>query len=175
MRASPRHLQTTLFSRTIGRTLAALLLLALAIGCSAEPAPVEELRPAAVVQGPPPEPASFQSELLPGAPRVPGAAPNPAQGGRYPIGRARNPVPPGSRVAPVTPRPLQVPLGLPAEPATTTTLPPEETTTTTTTTPPEGPTTTTSAPAGEESAGGAREGSTTTTTTPLLESEGINP
>ena len=165
-----------LLRTTVGRRmLPALLLTVLAIGCSAEPAPVEELRPAAVVKGPPPEPLSFQSELLPGAPRVPVAAPNPAQGGRYPIGRARNPVSPGSRVAPVTPRPVQVPLGLPAASATTTTLPPEATTTTTTTTtPPEGPTTTTSAPAGEASAGGAREGSTTTTTTtPLLESEGI--
>lgn len=143
----------------IGRTLPALLFSVLAVGCSADQTPVEEMRPAVVVQTPPPDPPPdhFQSELLPGAPRVADAAPNPARGGQYPIGRAGNPVPSGYRVAPVTSPPLQV-VEPPAVPAT------------------EAPTTTTSAPAGAAPAAGAQAPpSTTTTTAPLLESEGIDP
>jgi hypothetical protein len=167
------YLHTTVRRRMLGRMVPALLLSVLAVGCSAEAAPVEELRPAAVT-GPPADPVNFQSELLPGTPRVADAAPNPARAGQYPIGRAGNPVPPGSRVAPVTAPPVQVPEGMPATAATTTTIPPEATTTTST--PPAGATTTTSAPAGAASAGGAQGGSsTTTTTTPLLESDGIEP
>ena len=170
MRADRGYLQKTVCSRMTGRTLLALLFAVLAVGCSADRPAVEELRPAVVVKAPPPEPANFQSELLPGAPRVPDAATNPAVRGSYPIGRAGNPVPPGPRVAP-----RQVPQELPAAPPTTTdTVPP--TTTTTATSPPETPTTTSSAPARDAPTASASEGpSTTTTTAPLLETEAIDP
>ena len=170
MRAE-RRWQTTVVRRISRHALPAAVLV-LAVGCSAEPAPVEELR-RAVVNTLPPDPPNFQSELLPGAPRALDAAANPARGGQYPIGRARNPVPPGYRAAPATSPPVQVPQGLPAELATTTTIAAE---TTTTTTAPEGPTTTSSAPASDASADGAREApSTTTTTSPVLGSGGIDP
>ena len=150
------------------RTLTAWLVPVLAVGCSAGQPAVEELRPAAVVQTAPPDPPNFQSELLPGAPRIAEAAANPTRGGQYPIGRAGNPVPPGPRVAPV-PVPQESP---PAPPPT----PDMAATTTTTTAPSEAPTTTTSAQAGDPAATGAQpRPSTTTTTAPVLEPEGIAP